>query len=159
MNADNTCPDSLSEKVLGAVFEVSNTLGVGFLEKVYQRALLRELSLRGIRAIADASLSVIYKGHSVGEYFADLLVEDALVVELKCAERLSNPRGSRIAMRVDAAGVHPLVAIRHCHVGHSGRARSIARTCGRSSARTASARRLTVTPSTNALSLGQLSKP
>ena len=77
MNADNTCPDSLSEKVLGAVFEVSNTLGVGFLEKVYQRALLRELSLRGIRAIAEASLSVIYKGHSVGEYFADLLVEDA----------------------------------------------------------------------------------
>ena len=46
MNADNQDLDSLSEKVLGAVFEVSNTLGAGFLEKVYQRALLRELSLR-----------------------------------------------------------------------------------------------------------------
>src|ERR1019366_3278896 len=52
MTADNTDLNALSEKVLGAVFEVSNTLGGGFLEKVYQRALLRELSLRGIRAIA-----------------------------------------------------------------------------------------------------------
>ena len=90
MNADNTSLDSLSENVLGAVFEVSNTLGAGFLEKVYQRALVRELSIRGIRAIPEASFPVIYKGHSVGEYFADILVEDALVVELKCAERLTN---------------------------------------------------------------------
>jgi len=90
MNADNTDLDSLSEKVLGAVFEVSNTLGAGFLEKVYQRALLRELSLRGIRATTEVSFAVTYKGHSVEEYFADLLVEDALVVELKCAERLAN---------------------------------------------------------------------
>ena len=73
--------------MLGAVFEVSNTLGAGFLEKVYQRALLRELSLQGIRATTEASFAVTYKGQSVGEYFADLLVEDALVVELKCAER------------------------------------------------------------------------
>ncbi len=104
MNADKTCPDSLSEKVLGAVFEVSNTLGAGFLEKVYQRALLRELSLRGIRAIAEASLSVIYKGHSVGEYFADLLVEDVLVVELKCAERLSNEHTAQCLNYLRASG-------------------------------------------------------
>src|SRR3954452_17357276 len=68
MNADNTSLDCLSERVLGAVFEVSNTLGAGFLEKVYQRALLRELSLRGIRATAEASMAVVYKGHSVGEF-------------------------------------------------------------------------------------------
>ena len=78
MNADNTLLDSLSETVLSAVFEVSNKLGAGFLEKVYQRALLRELSLRGIRAIAEASFAVLYKGYSVGEYLADLLVEDVL---------------------------------------------------------------------------------
>ena len=80
--------DSLTEEVLGAVFEVSNTLGAGFLEKVYERALLRELSLRNISAIAQASFAVAYKGYSVGEYFADILVEDQLVVELKCVERL-----------------------------------------------------------------------
>jgi GxxExxY protein len=55
MNADKDGLDSLTERVLGAVFEVINTLGGGFLEKVYQRALLKELALRGIRAVAEAS--------------------------------------------------------------------------------------------------------
>src|SRR5579862_6764426 len=82
--------NTLTEQVLGAVFEVSNTLGAGFLEKVYQRALLQELRLRGIKAAAEVSFAVAYKGHGVGEYFADILVEDVLVVELKCAERLSS---------------------------------------------------------------------
>jgi GxxExxY protein len=81
---------ALTERVLGAVFEVSNTLGAGFLEKVYERALLRELDLRGIGTAAQASSAVSYKGQSVGEYFADILVEDILVVELKCVERLGN---------------------------------------------------------------------
>ena len=62
MHADDKGLDSLSEKVLSAVFEVSNTLGAGFLEKVYRRALLRELSLRGLRATAEASFAVIFKG-------------------------------------------------------------------------------------------------
>src|ERR1035441_9316510 len=56
MNADQL--DWLTERVLGAVFEVTNTPGAGFLEKVYQRALLRELGLRGIRAVAEASFTV-----------------------------------------------------------------------------------------------------
>jgi GxxExxY protein len=76
MNADRL--DSLTERVPGAIFEVSNTLGAGFLEKVYPRALLRELGLGGIPATAEASFPVVYKGHRVGEYFADILVEDAL---------------------------------------------------------------------------------
>jgi len=89
MNTDEHGFDSLTERVLAAVFEVSNTLGAGFLEKMYQRALLAELRLRGIRADAEVSLAVTYKGQSVGEYIADLVVEDVLVIELKCAERLS----------------------------------------------------------------------
>ena len=96
--------DSLSEKVLGAVFEVSNTLGAGFLEKVYRRALLRELGLRGMRATSEASLAVMYKGCSVGEYFADVLVEDALVVELKCAERLANHHTAQCLNYLRASG-------------------------------------------------------
>jgi GxxExxY protein len=64
--------DSLTAQVLGAVFEVANTLGAGFLEKVYQRALLRELRLRGLPVIPEASFTVTYKGQTVGEYFADL---------------------------------------------------------------------------------------
>jgi GxxExxY protein len=105
MNTDKTCLDPLSEKVLGAVFKVSNTLGAGFLEKVYQRALLRELHLRGIRATSEASLAVTYKGQSVGEYFADLLVEKALVVELKCAERLANEHVAQCLNYLRASGL------------------------------------------------------
>ena len=73
MNADGF--DSLTERVLGAVFEVSNTLGAGFLEKVYERALLTELSLRGSQVTTQASFAVTCKGQYVGEYFTDILVE------------------------------------------------------------------------------------
>ena len=104
MNADKNRLDSLTERVLGAVFEVTNTLGAGFLEKVYQRALLRELALRGIRATAEASFSVTYKGHSVGDYFADLLVEGVLVVELKCVERLCSEHSAQCLDYLRASG-------------------------------------------------------
>ncbi|MEO8373518.1 MAG: GxxExxY protein [Candidatus Solibacter sp.] len=67
--------DSLTEQVIGAVFEVANTLGAGFLEKVYRRALVLELHLRGIRALAEAPFTVTYKGHPVGTYVADLLLK------------------------------------------------------------------------------------
>jgi GxxExxY protein len=91
MDPDTGVPlDSLTERVIAAIFEVSDTLGAGFLEKVYERALLRELALRGISATAQASLTIAYKGQNIGEYFADILVEDVLVVELKCVERLAS---------------------------------------------------------------------
>ena len=96
--------DSLTERVLGAVFEVSNTLGAGFLEKVYERALLTELGLRGIRATTQVSFKVTYKGHCVGEYFADILVEDSLVVELKCVERLAGEHAAQCLNYLRASG-------------------------------------------------------
>jgi GxxExxY protein len=89
---------------MAAVFEVSNTLGAGFLEKVYERALLRELALRCISATAQASFAVVYKGQSVGEYFADILVEDALVVELKCVERLASEHTAQCLNYLRASG-------------------------------------------------------
>src|ERR1017187_3003556 len=103
MNADEN-NDSLTERVLGAVFEVSNTLGAGFLEKVYERALLRELSLCGIRASAQASFAITYKGQYAREYFADILVEDVLLVELKCVERLANEHTAHCLNYLRASG-------------------------------------------------------
>jgi GxxExxY protein len=97
--------DSLTERVLAAVFEVSNTLGAGFPEKIYGRALLQELGLRGIRATAQASFTVAYKGRVVGEYFADLLVEDGLLVELKCAEHLANEHTAQCLNYLRASGL------------------------------------------------------
>jgi GxxExxY protein len=94
----------LTEKVLGCVFEVANTLGAGFLEKVYRRALLRELHLRGLKAETEVSFSVRYKGEVVGEYFADLVVEGDLVVELKCAERLAPEHMAQCLNYLKASG-------------------------------------------------------
>ena len=82
----------------------SNTLGAGLLEKVYERALLRELALRGISALARACFPVVYKGQSVGDYFADILVEDALLVELKCVERLANEHTAQCLNYLRASG-------------------------------------------------------
>ncbi len=104
MNTDEDKTDLLTERVLGAVFEVSNTLGAGFLEKVYERALLRELDLRGIRATAQTFIPVFYKGYRVGEYFADILVEDVLVLELKCVERLANEHIAQCLNYLRASG-------------------------------------------------------
>jgi GxxExxY protein len=102
MNTDEI--NSLTEKILGAVFEVSNTLGAGFLEKVYERALLRELRLRGLSAISQASFPVYYKGERVGDYFSDILVEGSVVIELKCVDRLSNEHLAQCINYLRASG-------------------------------------------------------
>jgi len=105
MNADERrCPDSLTESVIGAVLEVSNTLGGGFLEKVYERALLRELTLRGLRTKAQVSFSVVYKGACIGEYYADILVENVLVVELKCVDRFAGEHTAQCLNYLKASG-------------------------------------------------------
>ena len=90
MNADERRFFELTESVIAAIFEVANTLGAGFLEKVYQRALLKELGIRGLQTVSQASFPVMYKGECVGEYFADMLVENVLLVELKCVDQFSN---------------------------------------------------------------------
>lgn len=78
----------LLESVIGAAYEVSNTLGAGFLEKVYERALALELKARGFMVNSQVVLPVSYKGQAVGAYYADLLVENRLIVELKCVEKI-----------------------------------------------------------------------
>jgi GxxExxY protein len=103
MNTDEHGSE-LTEKVLGAVFEVSNTLGAGFLEKVYERALLKELGIRGIRAVSQQSFTVSYKGQAVGEYCADIIVEDVLVIELKCVDHLANEHMAQCLNYLRASG-------------------------------------------------------
>ena len=102
MNADIF--DSLTERVLGGIFEVAHTLGAGFLEKVYQRALRKELSILGIQAVSQASFPVTYKGEYVGEYYPDILVENVWVVELKCVERLRSQHTAQCLNYLRASG-------------------------------------------------------
>lgn len=82
--------DAVVEGVIGCAYEVSNLLGAGFLEKVHGRALARELGLRGLKVSLQVPYPISYKGQAIGEYIADMLVEDKLIVELKCVERFSN---------------------------------------------------------------------
>ena len=84
------CEMNLTEGVIGSAFEVANVLGSGFLEKVYERALMRDLALRGLTAKAQVSFPVCYKARYVGEYVADLVVEEKLIVELKCVDCFAN---------------------------------------------------------------------
>ena len=76
--------------MIGAAFEVANVLGPGFLEKVYERALIHELALRGVSAKAQVSFPISYKGQYLGEYGADLVVGEKVIVELKCVDRFAN---------------------------------------------------------------------
>ncbi len=82
--------NTLLEEAVGAAYEVSNTLGAGFLEKVYERALAKELSLRGIPVRPQVPYKIMYKGHVISEYIADLVVEERLLIEVKCVNTLVN---------------------------------------------------------------------
>ena len=86
--------ERLSSDVIGAFYEVYNTLRFGFLEAVYVRALEYELALRGIPVEREAPLAVTYKGTSAGIYRADLLVDGKILVEVK-ATRLLDPAALR----------------------------------------------------------------
>jgi GxxExxY protein len=97
-------PD-LTGVVIGAAFEVVNLLGAGFLEKVYERALIRELALRGVSAKAQVSFPVSYKGLYIGEYVADLVVEETVIVELKCVDRFANGHLAQCINYLKASGL------------------------------------------------------
>lgn len=73
----------LSEKIIGCFFKVRKELGYGFLESVYEKALLKELELSGLSAKSQVPIKVFYRGFEVGKYFADILVEDKIILELK----------------------------------------------------------------------------
>jgi len=77
---------AVTEAIIGAAFEVHNVLGYGFLEKVYQKSMQEELIRRGHSCSTESKLTVKYKGVIVGEFYADLLVDEVVVVEIKVAK-------------------------------------------------------------------------
>jgi GxxExxY protein len=78
----------LSNQVIHCYYKVYNTLGYGFLEKVYEKALYLELLNNGINCKRQCPIKVYYNGTIVGEYYADIIVEDSIILELKAAEAL-----------------------------------------------------------------------
>ena len=81
--------EDVTKKILEACFEVSNELGIGYLESVYEKALLIALRQKGLKAENQVPLKVKFRGEVVGEFFVDILVENKILIELKVANGLS----------------------------------------------------------------------
>jgi GxxExxY protein len=82
--------DEITDKIIRAFYKVYNTLGHGFLEKVYENALVVELKKTGLYVAQQESIKVYYAGEQVGDYFADMVVGDQVILELKASEGLRN---------------------------------------------------------------------
>lgn len=95
----------LTEKIIGAAYEVHRELGAGFLEKVYEVALARELEDRGIPVRQQAEIAVSYKKRPVGVYFADVLVEDAVLCEIKAVGSLTPEHEAQVLHYLKATGI------------------------------------------------------
>jgi GxxExxY protein len=91
MNAD--CLDfkhkALSEKIIRIFYKVYNELGYGFLEKVYENAMMIDFRREDVPAVSQSAIKVYYEGEIVGEYFADILVDDKIIVEIKAVKNLA----------------------------------------------------------------------
>ena len=97
--------NDITYEINGAVFEVQKVLGPGFLEKVYENALLTELKQRGLKAESQVPIKVHYKENIVGEYIADLLVDEKVIVELKTSEKIEKIHEAQLLNYLKATGV------------------------------------------------------
>ncbi len=95
----------LSFEIIGAAMEVHSTLGTGFLEEIYQKALERELSLRGIPFVAQQHIQVEYKGAMIADYYLDLVVDEKIDVELKAVSSLAPVHEAQILSYLKAGGL------------------------------------------------------
>lgn len=95
----------ITEAVIGCAFEVTKELGPGFLESVYEKALLLALLQKGLSAIAQYPLKVSFRGEYVGEFFADILVEQKVLVELKTVKTLTPEHQAQLINYLHASGI------------------------------------------------------
>ena len=95
----------LTEKIIGTFYEVYNQLGFGFLESVYQKAMIIALKQTGFEAIAEAPIRVSFRGHEVGSFYADLLVEKRVILELKAARAIESAHEAQILNYLRASDV------------------------------------------------------
>lgn len=97
--------EALTSEIIRASFAVHNQLGYGFLEKIYENALVYELNESGLRTEQQRALPVRYKGQQVGLYYSDLIVEEKVLVELKCNERIRYDHAPQVLNYLKATGI------------------------------------------------------
>ncbi len=90
MVRDKAYYDALVDSIVSCAYKVSRTLGCGFLEKVYENSLNIELTAAGLNIETQKMIKVHYEGQIVGDYYADMIVEDEIVVELKAVKAIEN---------------------------------------------------------------------
>lgn len=105
MDKVNYKHSDLTEQIIKAFYKVYNTLGYGFLEKVYENALFIELESIGLNVKKQEPIKVYYEEREVGVYFADLIVSDIIIVELKTAESLSEEHESQLINYLKATDI------------------------------------------------------
>ncbi|MCD6297207.1 MAG: GxxExxY protein [Deltaproteobacteria bacterium] len=106
----------LTEKIIKAAYKVHNILGFGFLEKVYQNALMLELKRMGLEASSEMPIKVYYQDQIVGEYVADIVVEDKVILELKAVKELAEIHEVQLVNYLKATGIEVGLLI---NFGHS----------------------------------------
>lgn len=97
--------DEITKQIIGCVYRVSNELGCGFVEKVYENALALELRKAGFRVAQQHPISVLYHSEVVGEFVADLVVADEIIVELKAAKQLNDIHYAQCMNYLKATGL------------------------------------------------------
>jgi GxxExxY protein len=97
--------EEITEKILAACFEVAAELGAGFLESVYEKALLIALRQKGLKVEEQCPIQVHFRGVLVGEFFADLFVEGKVIVELKALKALAPEHQAQVINYLKATGI------------------------------------------------------
>jgi len=107
MNADSQDfkYKELTEKIIKIFYRVYNKLGYGFLEKVYENAMMIEFKKEGIPAVSQSAIKVFYRGEVIGEYYADILVDNKVIVEIKAAKRLAKENEAQLLNYLKATNV------------------------------------------------------
>jgi len=97
--------EELTRMILECCFEVSNELGAGFLESVYEKSLLVALRQKGLTAVSQIPLKVKFRGVIVGEFYADILVDEKILIELKAVSRLLPEHKAQVINYLNATGI------------------------------------------------------
>jgi len=104
-NNKNIIYKELSYRIVGLAMEVHNKLGFGFLEKVYENALMVLFQKEGIPAQQQAPITVYFEGKVVGDYYADILVDDRIILELKAVDRIVDVHRAQALNYLGATGI------------------------------------------------------
>jgi len=95
----------LTERIINIFYKVYNKLGYGFLEKVYENAMLREFKKENIPAVSQSPIKVFYEDEIIGEYFADIFVDDKVIVEIKAAKGLALENEAQLLNHLKATDI------------------------------------------------------